>query len=162
MKKINLRKILMFIAMGAIAGGIMSVDKNAVLEGAAFFGLVCAGLGYGLQDFNLKTNRLNAAILLTAFFAPILLIFNMIGFAKLLQASVMTLSTITTTVATTIALGMIATLIVYAMLHVMDLVDEVRTWPAGNASADFDDEGSLNYEWGSEGYGFYKGMFRQD
>jgi uncharacterized membrane protein YeaQ/YmgE (transglycosylase-associated protein family) len=155
MKKTKLKKILMFIITGAIAGGIMSVDKNAVLEGAAFFGLVGAGLGYGLQDFNLKTNRLNAAILLTAFFAPILLIFNMIGFTKLMQASVMTLSTITTTVATTIALGMIPTLIVYTMLHLMDLVDEVKTWPAGNASDYWDDEDGLGFRNGIQGFGYY-------
>ncbi|MEQ1601315.1 MAG: hypothetical protein ABL885_06055 [Methylophilaceae bacterium] len=146
MKKTHLIKILMFIATGAIAGGIMSADKNAVLEGAAFFGLVGAGLGYGLQDFNLKNNRLNAAILLAAFFAPILLIFNMIGFEKLQHASVMTLSTITTTLATTIAFGFLATLIVYTILHVMDLVDEVRTWPAGK---------EFGYKWGAFGYGLY-------
>ncbi len=39
MKKPHLIKILMFIATGAIAGGIMSAGKNAVLEGATFLGL---------------------------------------------------------------------------------------------------------------------------
>lgn len=39
MKKTSLKEILMFIATGAIASGIMSAGKNAVLEGATFLGL---------------------------------------------------------------------------------------------------------------------------
>ncbi len=140
MKKLNLKSAMLMGAIGAIAGSILCADKNAMAQGAAFFGLVGVGLGYGLQDFSLKTNRLNAFILLAAFFAPILGLLYYTGFHALMQAGIVAIATIT------VAFGMLAMLIVYAMLRIMDLVEEVKTWPAGK---------QFGYKWGPFGYGLY-------
>ena len=159
MKKLNLKSAMLMGAIGAIAGSILCADKNAMAQGAAFFGLVGVGLGYGLQDFSLKTNRLNAFILLAAFFAPILGLLYYTGFHALMQAGIVAIATIT------VAFGMLAMLIVYAMLHVMDLIEETRSWPAGNSIEDdfFDDDLSLSL-WGYGGsvmgYGYNIGGFR--
>lgn len=164
-KKIE-RKVLFPFAgavLGILAGAIFGMDKG-MLASAAFFGFVGFGLGYALHDFNWRRNRITAMVLLLAFVTPAI----GFGLAVALQelASGLTLDGLTRLATVMLLagppLGGLLTLITYAIINTLGLIEEARGWPAGGNGDEneMEDMSFSGYGWGVEGIGHYINGFR--
>ena len=134
--KTQIRRILFPLVgavLGMLAGASFGADKG-IAAGAAFFGFVGFSLGYALNDFNWKRNRKTTLALLLAFLTPIigfawLMAPQVFGQAGITPASLAQVAVIALTVGP--AIGGLLALVVYAVANTFGLIEESRSWPAG-------------------------------
>lgn len=67
------------LALGAVAGLAVGLDRASAVEPMGFFGLVGLGLGYALHDFNWRARKRAAAVIGGVFAAPLVAIATMIA-----------------------------------------------------------------------------------